>query len=91
MADDNDSSIPRRIDVSWIILLVIGILIFISSIITIIVLCLLWRRHRQRRQLNDKKSVLNNKPNVMNTPVPVQINDRQVQSYETQVCFEILF
>lgn len=57
-------------DIYWIVLLIVGILMFILSIITIIVLCLLWRRER----------LTTIKPNEN-----VQTSDRQSPVYETQV------
>jgi len=80
--NDTGSSIFNEIDVYWIVLIVAGIFIFVSAIITIIVLCLLWRRHRKSTQLNIK---LNE-----NTQIPVEVYDRPLQSYETQVCIERL-
>jgi uncharacterized membrane protein len=81
MPDIESSSIFNEMDIYWIVLIIVGIFMFISSVITIIVLCLIWRRHR--------KSIIqfNNKPSV-NT---VEINDRQSQNYEIQVYIEILF
>jgi hypothetical protein len=76
--EDRESSIIKQFDVSWIVLIIVGILVFILSVITIVVLCLLWRRHRKSRQLN-------NKPNG-SIQIPVQIENRQSQNYETQVC-----
>jgi uncharacterized membrane protein len=80
--NDTGSSIFNEIDVYWIVLIVAGIFIFVSAIITIIVLCLLWRRYRKSTQLNIKSNE--------DTQIPVQVNDRPFQSYETQVCIERL-
>ncbi|CAF3545751.1 unnamed protein product [Rotaria sp. Silwood1] len=74
------SSPSKRIDEPWIALLVLGIVIFFLSIIAIIVLCLLWRRYQQRTQI---KNYLNNKSNGIRQ-IPVQIDNRQSKSYETQ-------
>ncbi|CAF1931878.1 unnamed protein product [Rotaria magnacalcarata] len=81
---DVESYLHKQIDDSWIALLVIAILILISSIITITVLCLLWRRHQQRIQVTNENPFLNNKSN-RNRPLPVQqFNHCQARLYETQ-------
>jgi hypothetical protein len=79
----NEDSMFNQLDVYWIVLIVVGIVMFISSVITIVVLCLLWRRHRKI------STQVDNKPNE-NTQIPMQIKNRQSQNYETQVCIEIL-
>jgi hypothetical protein len=70
------SSIFYQLDVSWIVLIAAGIFMFISSIITIVVLCLLWRRHRTSIPMNT------------NTQIPIPIENVH---YETQVCIKLLF
>jgi hypothetical protein len=40
------------------------------------VLCLIWRRHQTPTQINNDNN---------NIPIPVQIDNNQPQSYETQV------
>ncbi|CAF0907043.1 unnamed protein product [Adineta steineri] len=77
------TSIIKRIDNPWIGLLVLGIFILISSIIALIVLCFLWRRHQQRTQLYNENFILSNKP-TGKRQIPIQIEDQQSKSYETQ-------
>jgi len=88
---DIEHSVYKPIDGPWIALLVIGILMIISSIIAIVMLYFFWRRYQRRTQLNQVNYILNPKPNGNNIQIPIQINDRQPQSYETQVCIKILF
>jgi len=87
---DIEHSVYKPIDGPWIALLVIGILMIISSIIAIVMLYFFWRRYQRRIQLNRVNYILNPKPNG-NIQIPIQINDRQPQSYETQVCIKLLF
>jgi hypothetical protein len=75
---DNYSSILNETDAYWIVLIIVGIVMFLSSAITIVVLCFLWRRHRKRLT-------------QVNTQIPMQINNRPLPNYETQVCIKILF
>jgi hypothetical protein len=70
----------KRIDDPWIGLIVLGIFIFVSSVIAMIVLCCLWRRHQQRTQFYNKTSILSNNPTGKR-----QIDDQQSKPYETQV------
>ena len=75
----------KRIDDPWIGLLVLAIFIFVSAIIAIIVLCFLWRRHQQRMKLYNESYIFSNKP-TGKRQIPIQIEDHQPKSYETQVC-----
>jgi hypothetical protein len=89
--DDIGSAIYRvpsfkRIDDSWIGLLVLAIVIFVSSVISIVVLCILWRRYQQRTKFNNESYMLSNNPSGRRQ-IPVQIDDQQPRGYETQVCF----
>lgn len=52
-----------RIDDPWIGLVVLGGFILISSILAMIVLCCLWRRHQKRSQLESESYMLGNAPN----------------------------
>ncbi|CAF1118675.1 unnamed protein product [Rotaria sordida] len=76
----SQSPVFKRIDKPWIALLALGILIIFLSIIAIIVLYLFWRRYQKRIQF---KNNLNNKSHSIRK-IPIQINDRQSKSYETQ-------
>ncbi|UJR35909.1 hypothetical protein I4U23_028650 [Adineta vaga] len=69
----------KRIDEPWIALLVLGIFIFISSIVALIILCYFWRRHQQRTRLYNESFLLSNKPTGRK-----QMDDQQLKSYETQ-------
>jgi hypothetical protein len=53
----------KRIDDPWIGLVVLGGFILISSILAMIVLCCLWRRHQKRSQLESESYMLGNVPN----------------------------
>ncbi|CAF2479967.1 unnamed protein product [Rotaria sp. Silwood2] len=73
----------KRIDDPWIGLLVLAIFIFILSIISIVVLCVLWRRYQQHTQIYNENYVLSNKP-TGKRQIPVQVEDQQPKPYETQ-------
>ena len=75
----------KRIDDPWIALLVLGIFIFISSIIAVIALCFLWRR-QQNTQFHNESYILSDKPNINR-----QMPDHPPQDYETQVFNEVHF
>lgn len=69
-----------ELDVYWIVLIVLGIFMFLASIVTIIVLCILWRRHQtSTKQFNDNNHI----------QIPVQIDPYQLPDYETQVCWKL--
>jgi hypothetical protein len=72
---DIQSSVFKQIDDPWLALLILGIFMLLSSITAIIVLCLVWRRHRMHTQIKNENYILNNQ----------QIDPRQLQNYETQV------
>jgi hypothetical protein len=74
----------KSIDDPWIGLLVLSIFIFVSSIIAIIVLHFLWRRHQQLTQFYNESYILSNKP-TGKRQIPVQMEDQQIKPYETQV------
>lgn len=76
-----DSSTFSELDVYWIVLIALGIFMFMASIVTIIVLCVLWRRHQTSTQLNNNQN---------NIPIPVYIDPQQLPDYETQVCLQIV-
>jgi hypothetical protein len=72
-----------RIDDPWIALLILGIFMFILSVVAIVVLCLLWRRHKKHTQF-----VVNNQFDAT-AQQPAQIQNRHSQTYETQVCMKV--
>lgn len=74
-------------DVYWIVLIIGGIFMFILSIITIIVLCIFWRRHRISTKLEENTQVPYRQSQIYETQVP----HRQSEIYETQVSITILF
>ncbi len=74
----------KPIDDPWIVLLVLSIFIFVSSIIAMIVLYFLWRRHRQLTQFYNESYILSNKP-TGKRQIPVLIEEQQPKTYETQV------
>ena len=74
-----DSSTFVELDVYWIVLIAVGIFMFLASIVTIIVLCVLWRRHQTSTQSNNNNNI----------PIPVQIDPQQLPDYETQVCCKL--
>ncbi|CAF4575271.1 unnamed protein product [Rotaria sp. Silwood1] len=77
------ASVYKRIDDPWIGLLVLAILIFVTSIISIVILCFLWRRYQQRKQIYHENHVLSNKP-TGKRQISVQLEDQQPKTYETQ-------
>ena len=75
----------KTIDDQWIALLVVGISIIISCIIIIVVLSVLWlycQHHRKQLQHRNSRSII--KTNDIRK-IPVQIDNQQIQNYETQV------
>ncbi|CAF1216718.1 unnamed protein product [Adineta steineri] len=84
MINDIEYPVSRLIDGPWIALLVLGILMPILSIAGIVLLYVFWRRFQPRTLLNDANRFMNNNKSNGSIPIPVQINDRQLQGYETQ-------
>lgn len=84
--DSSPIEVPvyKTIDGPWIGLLVLSILIFVISIIAIVVLYFLWRRHQQNTQFYNESYILSNKP-TGKTKIPIRIEDQQPNSFETQV------
>ncbi|CAF0857539.1 unnamed protein product [Rotaria sordida] len=76
--------VHKSIDDPWIGLLVLCIVIFVSSIVSIIILCLQWRRYQQSKQINNENYILSNKSTTGKRQIPVQIEDQQPKPYETQ-------
>ena len=74
----------KSIDEPWIGLLVLGIVIFVASVIAIILLFIFWRRHQKQTEVQNRSYILSNKP-TGKRQIPVQLGDEQPQSYETQV------
>jgi len=76
----------KRIDDPWIALIVLAVFILISTIIAIIILCLLWRRHKRLTQFYNESYILNTK-STQPLPSPIQdyypTNSRP-KNYETQ-------
>ena len=70
----------KRIDDPWIGLLVLGIFIFVSAIVALIVLCCFWRRHQQQNKMYNESFILSNKPTGRRP-----CEDQPSTSYETQV------
>lgn len=75
---DVESYVYSQFDDSWIALVVFGVLILISSIITTVVLCLLWCRHQQSKPIEIKNSTNIKSDTVRSIPM-------QSRFYETQV------
>jgi hypothetical protein len=78
------SPLFKRIDDPWIGLLALVIFIFVASIIAIIVLYFLWRRHQKHTQFHNQSYILSNKP-TGKRQLPIQIEDQHPKPYETQV------
>ncbi|CAF3655524.1 unnamed protein product [Rotaria socialis] len=77
----------KRIDAPWIGLLILGIIIFLSSIISIAIVFLLWRYFRLRAQLTNQTQThtLTTNTATGKRPIPVQIEEEQPPTiYETQ-------
>ncbi|UJR10127.1 hypothetical protein I4U23_014350 [Adineta vaga] len=77
--DDIEYPVFKSIDGPWIALLIIGILMFISSLIGVVLLYIVWRRFNQQSPIRNATY----KPNG-NIKIPIEINERQPQTYETQ-------
>ena len=77
--------VHKRIDGPWIALLVLSILIIVSSIIAIIILCLIWCRHKKRKSFRNENYTLSHKRTGTIRQIPVEIQDQQLKPYETQV------
>jgi len=88
MNDIDSTIVPapvfKRIDGPWIGLLVLSIFILISSIIALIILYFLWRRHRHLTEFYNQSYILSNQP-TGKRQIPVQFEEQQPKPYETQV------
>lgn len=70
-----------ELDVYWIVLIALGVFMCMASIVTIIVLCVLWRRYQTSAQVNST-----------NIQIPVQFDHQSpLPNYETQVCWRKRF
>lgn len=87
---DIEYPVFKEIDGPWIALLILGIFIFISSLIAIIVLFILLRRHQKYVQVQNRNLALTNQSNELRQ-IPIQTIDRQASIYETQVTTWIFF
>ena len=76
--------VVRNNDHPWIGLLILAALTFISSVISLITLCFLWRRYRHRPAFYDEIHIFSHKP-MDPRSIPIQIEDRRSSLYETQV------
>ena len=76
--------VVKNNDHPWIGLLILAVLTFISSVISLVTLCCLWRRYRHRPAFYDEIHIFSHTPmNLRSIPIPIE--DRRSTLYETQV------